>query len=198
MDTDKTLAGAAMAIGRLAKDKRNAHGGYEYLSEEAVKAAVRREVAGRGFLPEKIHFELLSDVVAPYGAKQTPANTIKVRCTITIDGREIEGLGAGVDYADKALLKAQTAAVREAWKNLLVIATGHDPEADERVDADAPDATAPEGATESQLAQLKIYASHGALPENQRKWIAAQLTQRMTKERAQEICDRVRESLERD
>lgn len=124
------LAKVAALIGKLPKDKRNKHSGYDYLSEEAVKTAINHNMPEAGVWHEGIRFEILSDEWVK--GKQAEQNLVKIRCVIPIAGHEYEGLGAGIDYGDKALLKAQTSAVREAWKNVFVIAGGGDPEADER------------------------------------------------------------------
>lgn len=128
------LAEAAVAIGRLEKDGHNTQGGgYYYLSEAAVKGAARKHVYGRGMVPD-VHVEILSDEWHPYGKGGGEGNFVKVRVALDIEDNGVlrhgEGLGAGVDYADKALMKAQTAAIREAWKNLLGISDGNDPEGD--------------------------------------------------------------------
>jgi hypothetical protein len=130
---ESQIAEAAVAIGALEKDKTNTHSNYKYISEAAVKAAVRAHVYSRGLAPQAVAVEIISDEWHPYGSQGNMANFVKVSCTITIvdgdDTRKVDGLGAGVDYADKALMKAQTAAVREAWKNMLGISDGNDPEA---------------------------------------------------------------------
>ncbi len=126
---DDKLVEAAVAIGQLKKDKRNPHGKYDYISEEAVKTAVHREITSRGILPDRFVTDIVADAMVDQ--KQGKANLVKVKVSIDIDGKHWEGLGAGIDYGDKALMKAQTAAVREAWKNGFVIASGepNDPEA---------------------------------------------------------------------
>ncbi len=126
------LASALASIGAIAKDKRNTHSGYDYMSEEAVKLAVHKVLAAEGLVPD-VECSIVSDewVPAKNGGQR---NLVKVVCSITVDGHSSSGLGAGIDYDDKALMKAQTAAVREAWKNMLVIPSGGDPEASEAAD----------------------------------------------------------------
>lgn len=68
---------------------------------------------------------------------------VTVKVTITLVDSEtgetavFKGLGSGQDSGDKAVMKAQTAAVKNAWLNGLVISTGDDPEADEKTDQTA-------------------------------------------------------------
>lgn len=61
-----------------------------------------------------------------------------MRNTVTVTA-----LGSGSDYGDKAIMKAQTAAMKYAWIAALNIATGDDPEADERTDTEARPAKRP-------------------------------------------------------
>ena len=191
-DTPKSLiAEAAVAIGKLEKDGRNSQGGgYEYISERAVKGAVRKHVYGRGLAPDELKIDIISDEWHPYGRDGNMANYIKVRCTIEIDDcgrrRHGEGLGAGVDYADKALMKAQTAAVREAWKNMLGISDGNDPEGDAVGDegpADKPNESKPQKQTPvrasgSSLRDVEVtFGKHkgktlGKIPEDYLSWLA--------------------------
>lgn len=135
------FAQAIGALGRLQKDKRNDHARYDYLSEEAVKAAVGKVVAEHDLAPSSITFEILLDEYR--AAKQGEQNIVKVRAVLEWDGARCEGLGCGIDYGDKAILKAQTSAIREAWKNRFIIATGHDPEADIETDKAGPTQAAP-------------------------------------------------------
>jgi hypothetical protein len=121
---------AAMAeVGAVAKDKTNKHSKYSYQSEEAIKQAVQAALIATSTVPDSITMEILSDDWRD--GKQGQQNIIKVRVSLVFDGRPYQGLGAGIDYGDKALMKAQTAAIREAWKTALCIPTSSlDPEND--------------------------------------------------------------------
>lgn len=133
-DTLERLARVAAMIGKLAKDKTNKHSNYSYLSEEAIKTAINHHLPEGGAWHDSVRFEIVSDEWVK--GKQGDENLIKVRATVTFGEHAYEGLGAGIDYRDKALMKAQTAAIREAWKNVFVIAGGGDPEADSERDGD--------------------------------------------------------------
>lgn len=119
------LLEAMETIGGLANDRTNKHAGYDYTSERAVKQAVQPALIDAGVMHDGISFEVLSDTWTAGGKSR---NLIKVLCTIRFGDKNYSGLGAGIDYADKALMAAQTAAVREAWKNVFCIPTGGDPE----------------------------------------------------------------------
>lgn len=81
-------------------------------------------------MPELIEFR---DVTTAKGATEHLAT---VRTTVTLidndSGETIEliGMGSGQDSSDKAVMKAQTAALKYAWMMSLNISTGDDPEAD--------------------------------------------------------------------
>lgn len=125
------IAKATAEVGVLSKDRTNTHDRYSYLSEEKVKQTVQRLIAEHQIAPQHIDFELICNewIEAKSGAKR---NLVHLRCIMTWeDGSHVVGLGSGIDYADKALMKAQTSAVREAWKNRLTIPTGDDPEKDD-------------------------------------------------------------------
>lgn len=148
--TNKILALMA-EVGVLEKGSKNSHFGYNYLSEFDTKLAVQKAFIKHGIMHEGIELEVLA-------SEQTSSGRYcEVRCTITMPGRDAQkdsdnifasvyryqGLGSGIDKTDKALLKAQTAAVREALKNLLIIPAGHDPENDQDDDTEQPRASKP-------------------------------------------------------
>ena len=112
--------------------------------EKANESMVQNNVASI-VRPELIEFR---DVQNARGATEHLAT---VRTTITLidndSGETIEliGMGSGQDSSDKAVMKAQTAALKYAWMMSLNISTGDDPEADtpEKPKADRPKAEQP-------------------------------------------------------
>jgi hypothetical protein len=62
--------------------------------------------------------------------------TVKVTLRLTdgFEEHETEGMGSGQDAGDKAIMKAQTAAIKYAWMLALSISTGDDPEEDAGTD----------------------------------------------------------------
>lgn len=122
------LLNAMASIGYIQKDAKNSHFKYSYLSERAVKQAVQSALVAAGEMPTRIKMEVLS--------MSTP-HLVFVKCIITFaDGQKYDGLGCGADKGDKAVMKAQTAAIRECWKNIFCIPSGDDPEADPSTDKD--------------------------------------------------------------
>ena len=73
-------------------------------------------------------------------SKGTVEHLATVRTTLTLIDAEsgesvsVVGLGSGQDVGDKAIMKAQTAALKYAYMLSLAISTGDDPEADSEVD----------------------------------------------------------------
>jgi len=158
----KRLSDAMAIIGGLRKDKKNLHGKYEYLSEEAVKRAAQDAFVTAQVVPE-FSFSILAvrEVKASNGGTRL---LYDVLCTVTIrDGDETvtsQGLGSGIDHTDKGLMKAQTAALRECLKGLFCIPSGTDPEAypDEPHGSDEAKPAAKPGTEQKQQAPVSLEA----------------------------------------
>src|SRR5574344_1084641 len=73
-------------------------------------------------------------------SKGNAEQRVTVKVTITLVDAEsgesvlLVGLGSGQDVGDKAVMKAQTAAIKYAYLMSLAISTNDDPEADSRTD----------------------------------------------------------------
>ena len=122
------MAAAAIECAYIQKDAVNAFHKYNYASAAAVLEKVNAAVHKRGIAvcPQ---VRLLTDVGAPVVVVQV---TLHVRAGL--ETMVIEGLGAGSDKGDKAVMKAQTAALKYAWMMAFSISTGDDPEADVETD----------------------------------------------------------------
>jgi len=170
-------------VGYLQKDGKNSSQGYKYLSEYKVKREVQKglvaERLGHQTNVRVIHHKLLSWVE---GERTRRAMHVIVQCTIELfdpdTGNVVthSGLGEGFDYGDKATMKAQTVAVREAWKNALSIPSGNDSEADSSIDDDAFDSMVARiracGTNDEMLAlKPSVVQLRGSLTEAQRKQI---------------------------
>lgn len=128
-DIKGRLLAALADVGAIQKDAKNDHHGYSYLSENAVKEAAHAAQVAHGVMPDAILLDVLKDEWVP-GTKNRMRNMVSARVTLHFGEGRYQGAASGVDYDDKALTKAQTGALREAWKGLFTIATGQDPEAD--------------------------------------------------------------------
>lgn len=86
-------------------------------------------------------FEIASDKELT-NAKGNRENMVACRCVLSVfdldsDAKPLStvAFGSGQDNGDKAVMKAQTAALKYAWMMLLNISTGDDPEDDAKVDS---------------------------------------------------------------
>lgn len=121
------LAEVMSEVGYVQKDAENAFHHYKYASAEAVLKKVNAALSSRGIAvstqAELLHYEEGHAVV-------------RLSLTFT-DGDEsltAQGLGEGSDKGDKAVMKANTAALKYAVANAFMISWGDDPEADTTTD----------------------------------------------------------------
>lgn len=120
------------------KDSENSFHRYKYASAAAVLEKINQALVKYG-VASTVNAELLSllDVVTAKGNTEHLA-TVKVEIKLTDADNSTSvtftGLGSGQDVGDKAVMKAQTAAIKYAYLLGLCIATGDDPEADTRTD----------------------------------------------------------------
>lgn len=113
-------------------------GNYTYVMAADVLEKVNAALIKQGLIslvtPEIIESW---EIVTGKGNKMN-CRTVKVTVTLmdseTGENLSFTGIGSGMDTGDKAVMKAQTAALKYAWMQSLCIATGDDPEADETVD----------------------------------------------------------------
>ena len=138
----KKIAAKMIAVMRecshIAKNGTNSIHGYTYATSADVLSKVNAALVEQGLaslvIPELISLE---EVKTAKGSIEHLA-TVKVNITlIDRDSDEsvlITGIGSGQDSGDKAVMKAQTAAVKYAYMLSLSISKGDDPEADTRTD----------------------------------------------------------------
>ena len=125
------LAEVMAEVGYVQKDGTNSHFKYKYASAEAVlkklNAALSQRKIALGSTVELLNYE---------------AGNAIVRITLTLmrgtDFLQVSGLGQGQDKGDKAVMKANTAALKYAVANAFLISWGDDPEADASTDSPAP------------------------------------------------------------
>jgi hypothetical protein len=124
------LAEVVKAVERIAKNGRNEHHKYDYVTESDMVEALRNELANRGIM------------MIPFVDKATTEKTEKgLMATVEVsykvtDGSEsvtVRTAGSGYDIpGDKAIYKALTGALKYALRQLFLIPTGDDPERDEK------------------------------------------------------------------
>lgn len=120
------------------KNGTNSFHGYKYATSADVLEKVNTALVKNGISSMAMP-ELLScaDVTNSKGNKEHLA-TVKITIMLTdsTSGESVTlvGLGSGQDAGDKAVMKAQTAAIKYAYLLSLNISTGDDPEADVHTD----------------------------------------------------------------
>lgn len=144
-DLIQKLAEIASAVGYVQKDASNDHHGYRYASAEAVLRKVNAECSKRGVAVSTAS-ELLRYEEFTAGGKPKMRAVVKLTVTFTDGSQSLkaEGLGEGADSGDKAVLKANTSALKYALAGAFLISWGDDPEADSSTDADAAEPRRPQ------------------------------------------------------
>ena len=116
------------------KHGTNDYHGYQYATSADVLAKVNASLVKHGIASVAVP-ELL-DMVDVTTAKGNTEKLATVQMQITLIDTEsgesfaIIGIGSGQDSGDKAVMKAETAAIKYAYMLSLAISTGDDPEAD--------------------------------------------------------------------
>ena len=122
----------------VAKNGSNDFHKYKYATASDVLEKVNASLTKHGIA--SVVTPTLLSVQEVTTAKGNTERLATVEVTVTlIDGESgesfaIKGLGSGQDAADKSLAKAQTMALKYCYLASLAIATGDDPEADQRTD----------------------------------------------------------------
>ena len=139
------------------KDKRNEFHRYSYASAAAILEKVNEALAEHRICATvNPTIESSVEVTTARGGIE---RVVTVRAEITLhDGDSDQtlttsGLGSGQDAGDKAVMKAQTAALKYAWLGCLSISTGDDPEGDDGTDKAHAPAPAPRPAQQRPAAQ---------------------------------------------
>ena len=123
------------------KHGTNDYHGYQYATSADVLAKVNASLVKHGIASVAVP-ELL-DMVDVTTAKGNTEKLATVQMQITLIDTEsgetfaIVGIGSGQDSGDKAVMKAETAAIKYAYMLSLAISTGDDPEADTQTDISA-------------------------------------------------------------
>lgn len=116
------------------KNGTNTYHNYQYATSADVLAKVNASLVSHGIASVAVP-ELL-DIVDVITAKGNTEKLATVQMQITLIDTEsgetfdIVGIGSGQDSGDKAVMKAETAAIKYAYMLSLAISTGDDPEAD--------------------------------------------------------------------
>jgi len=132
------LLEARKSVGYIQKDATNTFQKYKYASALAVIAKVLDVFNGLGLVTiAKPNLVSLDKKVNKNGAEEISvvvALDLRIRDVDSGEEEVFVGLGGGQDSGDKAVMKAETAALKYALMMSLLIPTGDDPEGDENTD----------------------------------------------------------------
>ena len=131
----------------IAKNGTNSFHGYKYATSADVLEKVNASLTKNGIVSIATPSLLqMQDVTTAKGnIEHLAAVAISVDLIDCESGEKLtlKGLGSGQDAGDKALMKAQTAALKYCYLLSLAIATGDDPEADTSTDESNATPTSP-------------------------------------------------------
>lgn len=191
------IIAASKQIGTLAKDGHNDFHDYDYVTEAAVKRAVRDAMVANGLYVVSATHEILPGSEFSKAICRTTVVVGGVGLTETVCGM---GIGSGTDKGDKSFYKAMAGGLKYALTSLFLIPTGDDAEANESKpakEAKAPKAAPKKAepkeaevpaekpvvnATESTNLALKaLGAINKAASDTELKEVASALSQNKTK-----------------
>lgn len=134
----KKLVNVMIECGHIAKNGLNSYHQYKYATAEdvllKVNSALTKNKIASVVIPE------IASMVDVINLKGNTEHLVTVNVQIKLIDSEsgecvdLFGIGSGQDVGDKAVMKAQTAAIKYAYMMSLCIATGDDPEADTKTD----------------------------------------------------------------
>lgn len=125
----------------VGKDGYNKFNKYRYITAAKINDTVNSALVEAG-IATTAESELLDlREVATKEGKAERLATVKIKITLyDVDSEDtlvISGVGSGQDVGDKGIAKAQTMAVKYAWKDALLIAdASDDPDSDSNSDSD--------------------------------------------------------------
>ena len=122
----------------VAKDGFNDYHKYKYASAAGVLESINAAL-----VKHKVASVVTPSIINSYDVTNARGNVehqVTVGCNILLidseSGESIDlyGIGTGQDAGDKAVMKAETAAIKYAYLLSMAISTGDDPEADTKTD----------------------------------------------------------------
>lgn len=134
----KKLVNVMIECGHIAKNGLNSYHQYKYATAEDVLLKVNTALT-----KNKIASVVIPEIASMVDVTNLKGNTehlvtvnVQIKLIDSESGEYVDlfGIGSGQDAGDKAVMKAQTAAIKYAYMMSLCIATGDDPEADCKTD----------------------------------------------------------------
>ena len=132
------LVNIMIECGHIAKNGLNSYHQYKYATAEDVLLKVNTALT-----KNKIASVVIPEIASMVDVTNLKGNTehlvtvnVQIKLIDSESGECVDlfGIGSGQDAGDKAVMKAQTAAIKYAYMMSLCIATGDDPEADTKTD----------------------------------------------------------------
>lgn len=134
----KKLVNIMIECGHIVKNGLNSYHQYKYATAEDVLLKVNTALT-----KNKIASVVIPEIASMVDVTNLKGNTehlvtvnVQIKLIDSESGECVDlfGIGSGQDAGDKAVMKAQTAAIKYAYMMSLCIATGDDPEADTKTD----------------------------------------------------------------
>lgn len=134
----KKLVNVMIECGHIAKNGLNSYHQYKYATAEDVLLKVNTALT-----KNKIASVVIPEIASMVDVTNLKGNTehlvtvnVQIKLIDSESGECVDlfGIGSGQDAGDKAVMKAQTAAIKYAYMMSLCIATSDDPEADTKTD----------------------------------------------------------------
>lgn len=134
----KKLVNVMIECGHITKNGLNSYHQYKYATAEDVLLKVNTALT-----KNKIASVVIPEIASMVDVTNLKGNTehlvtvnVQIKLIDSESGECVDlfGIGSGQDAGDKAVMKAQTAAIKYAYMMSLCIATGDDPEADTKTD----------------------------------------------------------------
>jgi len=151
----------------VAKDGFNDYHKYKYASAAGVLEAINAAL-----VKHKVASVVTPAILSSFdvtNAKGNIEHQVTVGCNILLidsesgESMDLYGIGTGQDAGDKAVMKAETAAIKYAYLLSMAISTGDDPEADTKTDENS--FAEPQRNTSPRPAPSPVPASNSAQTE---------------------------------
>lgn len=142
------LALAMKSCSYIEKTGENTFHGYSYVTSSDVLERVNDALTSVGLItavtPTLLDLREVQTAKGNIDKHATISVTISIIDVETGESVQISGIGSGQDSGDKAIMKAETAAIKYAYMLSFCIATGDDPEADNTTDLKTQDISSKE------------------------------------------------------
>lgn len=137
------LSLAMKSCSYIEKTGENTFHGYSYVTSSDVLERVNDALTSVGLItavtPTLLDLREVQTAKGNIDKHATISVTISIIDVESGETVQISGIGSGQDSGDKAIMKAETAAIKYAYMLSFCIATGDDPEADNTTDLNTQD-----------------------------------------------------------